>query len=297
MELRGNRINPKSIERNVVSTGLKFDAATHFQFGENWAEYSRSITDSDIVMSEAALKRLLGLESLVGKSFLDIGCGSGIHALAALRLGAKTVKAIDVDQTSVACARQVIGSRWHRDNIEVEVQNVFDLSAESTGQFDIVYSWGVLHHTGDMWGAIEAASQMVKQDGLFVIAIYRKTPCCGFWKMEKRFFTKAGPAVRGVLVYAYIALRMLGDIVRLKNPLGRFRQGDANKRGMKWYTDVVDWLGGYPYESATPREIRKFVEPLGFDLLTVFRENSDFGLFGTGNAEYRFQAAKILSAK
>ena len=273
-----------------MSAELKFDAGTHFQFGENWAEYSQSISDSDIVMSEVALKRLLGLNTLDGKSFLDIGCGSGIHALAALRLGARKVRAIDIDQTSVACARDVIGNRWHKDNFDIEVQNVFDLGAEITRQFDIVYSWGVLHHTGDMWGAIEAASKLVKPGGLFVIAIYRKTPCCGFWKMEKRFFSKVGPAARGIFVYTYMALRTFGDIVRLKNPIRRFRHGDTNKRGMKWYTDVVDWLGGYPYESATPREIREFVEPLGFGLLSVFREKSDLGLFGSGNAEYRFQA-------
>ena len=280
-------------ENNVNSAELKLDAATHFQFGENWADYSGSISDSDIVMSEVGLKRLLGLGTLNGKTFLDIGCGSGIHSLAALQLGAKTVKAIDIDKTSVACARGVIGSRWHKDNFAVEVKNVFDISVENTGQFDIVYSWGVLHHTGDMWGAIEAASKLVKPDGLFVIAIYRKTPCCGFWEKEKRFFTQASPTMRRLLVYAYMALHVLGDMVRLKNPLRRFHHQDANKRGIKWYTDVVDWLGGYPYESAKPVEIRDFVEPLGFNLLSVFRENSSFGLFGTGNAEYRFQATDL----
>ncbi len=278
------------LRNGAMSAELKFDSSTHFQFGDNWAEYSRSIGDADIAISEAALSRLVGLGSLAGKSFLDIGCGSGIHSLAALRLGAKKVKAIDIDETSVACTRRVIESRWHKKNFDLELGNVFEIDTEDEGRFDIVYSWGVLHHTGDMWGAIEAASKLVRPGGLFVIAVYLKTRCCGFWKIEKKFFTGAGPLTRKAFVYAYIVLRMIADMVRLKNPLRWFRRRDANKRGMKWYTDVVDWLGGYPYESATPGEIRAFVEGLGFKQVSAFRTRSGLGVFGTGNAEYRFQS-------
>lgn len=275
-----------------MSGELKFDVKTHFQFGANWAEYSRSIRESDISSSEAALARLLGVESLEGRTFLDIGCGSGIHSLAALRLGADSVQAMDIDPQSVACARELIKSWWDKPNFDAEVGNVFELNGAESRRYDVVYSWGVLHHTGDLWGAIDAAAKRVAPGGLFAIALYRKTPCCGFWKIEKKFFARASPTLRKLLVYTYAVLRMLGDLVRLKDPTRRWRRPKSAERGMKWYTDVVDWLGGYPYESATPEEVREFVEARGFKQLASFKTKSDLGIFGSGNAEYRFRAAE-----
>jgi len=275
-----------------MSEELKFDVKTHFQFGANWEEYSRSIREIDIKRSETALCRLLGVETLKGQSFLDIGCGSGIHSLAALRLGADSVQAIDIDERSVACAQELVKTHWDKPNFDAEVGNVFELDAARSRRYDVVYSWGVLHHTGDMWGAVDAAAKQVQPGGLFAIALYRKTPCCGFWKIEKKFFAGASPTVRKLLVYTYAGMRMLGDLVRLKDPTRRWRRPKSASRGMKWYTDVVDWLGGYPYESATPDEVREFVEARGFKQLASFKTKTDLGVFGSGNAEYRFRAAE-----
>ena len=272
-----------------MSDSLTHNAETHFEFGKNWARYSQTITDDDIGIAESRLSSFLGTDDLRGKTFLDIGCGSGIHALSALRLGAKSVRAVDIDQDAVATAKAVISSRWSEPNFTVEPANIFELSTDGMGPFDIVYSWGVLHHTGDMWTAIRRASEFVAPGGVFAIAIYRKTRFCGFWQWEKERYARSGSLFRIPAVSLYVALRTLRDLFRLRNPWRRAR-GHNRKRGMKWYTDVIDWVGGYPYESASAEEITAFVEPLGFRLEHSDRtKQKKSGLFGSGNAEYRFR--------
>jgi 2-polyprenyl-6-hydroxyphenyl methylase/3-demethylubiquinone-9 3-methyltransferase len=68
----------------------------------------------------------------------------------------------------------------------------------------------------------------------------------------------------------------------------KIRRHSDKKRGMKWYTDVIDWLGGYPYESASPEEITQFMAQRDFTLVNSFKTGRRLGFFGTGNAEYLF---------
>lgn len=267
---------------------LKFDPSTHFGFGENWATYSRTVTEADIELAMKEMRRMLGRNDLAGKRFLDVGCGSGIHALAALRLGAATVTAVDFDENSVATARALVGRWWPRDNYLIRQANVFQLSPENEQRFDIVYSWGILHHTGDMWAAVDRVSELVDQGGTLAIALYRKTPMCGFWRWEKRHFTHGGSMFRGAAIGLFVAARFGRDVARLKNPLSKIR-AHSRKRGMKWYTDVLDWLGGYPYESARAEEVVARLGKAGFRLRQMFKTRRDLGILGSGNAEYVFE--------
>jgi 2-polyprenyl-6-hydroxyphenyl methylase/3-demethylubiquinone-9 3-methyltransferase len=272
----------------VSAPDTKYDQKTHFAFGKNWAEYSATISEQDIASAKGHLLTLLGLTSLDGKSFLDIGCGSGIHALAALRSGAEFLYAVDIDPDSVATTKSLLKSRWPLDNYRVEESNVFTLQPGDFPRVDIVYSWGVLHHTGDMWAAIDRAAALVRDDGLLAIAIYRKTRLCGFWKWEKRFYTGSPAIVKKLLLSIFIGMKWLRDLVRFKNPLRKMRGHSDKKRGMKWYYDAIDWLGGYPYESASPEEIEAFLAERGFSLRQSFKTRKRLGLYGTGNAEYLF---------
>ncbi|MBK8174919.1 MAG: class I SAM-dependent methyltransferase [Rhodospirillales bacterium] len=276
------------METDVES--LKYDRGTHFEFGKNWTAYSLTVTEDDIARSMREMRRMLGRESLHGLRFLDIGCGSGIHALAALRLGAAMVTAIDIDPHSVGAARALIGQHWAQANYLIREGNVFLLTPDDLGHFDLVYSWGVLHHTGDMWTAIRRAAGFVEPGGTLAIALYRKTPMCAFWRWEKRRYTRGGPFFRGAAIGVFVAARVLRDAVRLKNPMAKIRVHNE-KRGMKWYTDVIDWLGGYPYESASPKEVAAFLEPIGFRPRATFKARRDLGLLGSGNAEYTFEKA------
>ena len=218
------------------------DRADHFEFGENWARFARLIDESRIQSAEESLVSL-GLD-VQGKRVLDIGSGSGLFSLAALRLGAKEVRAIDIDENSVKTTHEVLSTYRGPGKWAAGRASVFDLSAAQDGKFSVVYSWGVLHHTGDMWRAMSIASRMVEKGGVFAFALYEKTPLCGIWRQEKALYSKAPAAVQLPIRIAFTAVYCLGVLLSGRNPFSKVRR----RRGMNMSHDVHDWLGGFPYE-------------------------------------------------
>ena len=228
-----------------------------FDFGKNWSRYSSGIDEQTIRAAVYSLSALLGLAGEYRKAaFFDIGCGSGIHAIAAARMGFQKITGIDLDPNSVATTEQNIARFGRPEQFQVFVDDI--LNSKCSKRFDVVYSWGVLHHTGAMWTAIERASEFVCPGGVFCIAIYKKTKFCGMWRKIKRLYTTGGATLRTTILGLYLmatATRQLaaGRLVRLRR-----------KRGMKRLYDAIDWVGGYPYESASATEVTEFVERLGF---------------------------------
>lgn len=162
-----------------------------FRFGENWAGFLKTLDDSKIAQAEASLNKMLGVESLQGKSFVDIGCGSGLFSLAAMRLMADRVSSFDYDEGSVACA-QALRSQYFPRSPRWEIQrgDVLDKDfMETLGSFDIVYAWGVLHRTGDMWTALGNACLRVASEGRLCVAIYNdQGPKSKIWLRIKRVY-------------------------------------------------------------------------------------------------------------
>jgi len=266
------------------------DVSTHFEFGANWKDYSEKIDDEAIRHAEAGVLKLIPKEDIEGRTFLDIGSGSGLHSLAALRLGARSVMAVDIDANSIETTRKVVAANWPEKNIEARLVSILDPEARDLGTFDIVYSWGVLHHTGAMWDAIDKAATHVAAGGQFVLAIYRKTPLCWAWKVEKKVFTNGGSFVRSLIRVPYIAGYKLRLLLTGNSP-SKFIAEYKDQRGMNFYNDVDDWLGGYPYESATEQEIIDFMRARGFEPELVLELHPKLGLFGTGCSEFRFRRA------
>jgi 2-polyprenyl-6-hydroxyphenyl methylase/3-demethylubiquinone-9 3-methyltransferase len=260
---------------------------TRFEFGRNWEEFSRLVDETRVAEAEDRLASFLGGRDLSSRTFLDIGCGSGLHSLAALRLGAKEIMAIDIDTRSVSTTRILLEKFWPGSNQSVRKVDVLDLEAKPLGEFDIVYSWGVLHHTGDMRRAIRIAAQHVKLGGLFAVALYGKTRYCRIWARIKRWYVNASAERQARAERTYI--RLFGWYLLLRGK--RLSDHIANynrKRGMDFRHDVRDWIGGYPYESITPVELARLLEPLGFERVKQnVRRRS--GLFGSGNDEYLFR--------
>jgi 2-polyprenyl-3-methyl-5-hydroxy-6-metoxy-1,4-benzoquinol methylase len=267
----------------------------HFAFGENWQSFLATVTPETITQAERSLSRLFPDGALRNKRVLDVGCGSGLSMLAALRLGAARVHGVDLDPRSVAAARALLGEHAPDQPWSLDVRSVFDLSpvtagapeAPATGAlYDVVHSWGVLHHTGAMWDAMDRAVALVAPGGLLAIALYRRTPLCGFWKAEKRFYASAPPAAQSMVRALYKAAYAAGLLATGRNPV-RYVREYTSARGMSWHHDVHDWLGGYPYESVTPAEVTVWLDTRGFDPVRVFeRPAAAAGLFGTHCDEY-----------
>jgi 2-polyprenyl-6-hydroxyphenyl methylase/3-demethylubiquinone-9 3-methyltransferase len=258
--------------------------AERFAFGENWESFARLVDDERVRIAEDELARMLSSRDLAGRSFLDVGCGSGLHALAAHRLGAAPIVAVDLDPASVATARALL-ARFGADGAATRVADVLDLPAD-LGEFDIVYSWGVLHHTGDMRRAVVNAALRTRPGGLFAVGLYGRTLFCPAWRRIKRWYVGATPrqraqAERLYVRYAGLALALRGR--RLSDHIARYR----SRRGMDFHHDVRDWIGGYPYESIRPPELQALLAPMGFELVgqNVKRRT---GLTGSGIDEFLF---------
>ncbi len=259
------------------------DLSSHFAFGENWASFAQRLNWEQICEAENGLVRLLGKDGLRGKNLLDIGCGSGLPALAAARLGASRVVAVDIDPKCVETAQQLLNRYVPDLDWEVRPLSVFDLTPEHFGTFDVVYSWGVLHHTGAMNEAIKRAARLVNPRGLLALALYRSTRMCGFWKWEKRWYSKASPRAQRLAQQTYVA------VMRAAFWVARRELKRKSGRGMDYWHDLHDWLGGYPYESISAEDVDSVMRRLGFDCERRFIEPFSTGLFGSGCNEYVYR--------
>ncbi len=257
---------------------------THFRFGDNWQSYARTIAEEHILHAVAGLRELL-LDGCAGETFLDIGCGSGIHSLAASILGAK-VTAIDIDPASVETTHSVLASRGFSTVVPKQI-SVFNLDPATFGHFDIVYSWGVLHHTGDMWRAVAKAADLVRPGGRLVLALYDKTPFCGFWRREKAWYSKASESSQRRARAVYVTLFRLKCVLAGRSFSKSVAEYDST-RGMDYYHDLHDWMGGYPYQSAQPSEVQRFLHALGFTQTIFIPSGVRIGIFGSGCSQYTF---------
>lgn len=243
-----------------------------FEFGKNWLDFIQKNFGQDKVdTSKNHMLRFMQRDNLEGLSFLDIGCGSGLHSVAALQAGASSVHGFDYDPNSVAATRYVQQQVGTPTNWTAEQGSVLDDAYMARlPKYDVVYSWGVLHHTGAVWHAIRNATIPVKPGGLFYIALYAADvqidPTPQFWLDVKKRYVSSGWLTRRYLDLWYVWRFILGrDPRRLPDFFRRMKEHKKN-RGMNIFTDIRDWLGGWPMEFVYDAEAIKFCEDLGFKL-------------------------------
>jgi 2-polyprenyl-6-hydroxyphenyl methylase/3-demethylubiquinone-9 3-methyltransferase len=244
------------------------DTESRFEFGENWQKFNASLSDSQRRTARESLTNRLG--DIRRLSFLDVGAGSGLFSQAAMELGA-TVRAFDFDP-----ARP-----------EIERGDVLDREfIASLGQFDIVYAWGVLHHTGQMWQALSNVCDAVAPDGRLFISIYNDQGWASVrWRQIKRLYNRLPRALRPLFVVMVIAPYEFRSLIfgrlRGKRYVWPWREYE---RGMKRSRDMVDWVGGYPFEVAKPEEVFDFCRMRGFTLEYIATNQG-----GSGCNEFIFQ--------
>lgn len=235
-----------------------------FSFGENWQDYIKTVSGGELDRAKNDIEKWLGPDSISGKTIVDIGCGSGIHSLAFYSLGAKEICSFDFDQLSVQATKTLwekegSPSKWkilHRSILDDEY-------IKSLGKFDIVYSWGVLHHTGSMWNALDKSISLIKTGGIFWVSLY----VGGSRYLEdlelKKKYNASSRWGKRLMIYKWIVQLMLSRLRHFQNP---FSWNENKERGMNVYHDIVDWLGGLPYEVASEDEVLRFARKYGLIL-------------------------------
>jgi 2-polyprenyl-3-methyl-5-hydroxy-6-metoxy-1,4-benzoquinol methylase len=269
-----------------------------FEFGKNWTRFLRLLDAERIAQAERSLQEMLDQKSLAGIRFLDVGSGSGLFSLAARRLGAE-VHSFDYDPHSVACTRELRARYFVGDpHWRIERGSVLDETfIEKLGQHDIVYSWGVLHHTGAMWQALEQVHRLVRPGGRLFISLYNDMGRQSVrWKRIKQTYARLPQPLRSPFAAAVSTpneLKALARAILDKRPLDYVRSWTRydRSRGMSRWYDIVDWVGGYPYEYARPDAVFAFFRDRGFTL-----DKLKIG-GGLGCSEYVFSRASTPAAR
>jgi SAM-dependent methyltransferase len=259
----------------------------NFGFGRNWSNFiERHFSEERVEISRKQMLEFLGLNDMKGLYFLDVGCGSGLHSLAAFRSGAEKIVSYDVDPESVMTTRKLreyAGSPAYWEVLQGSILD--DAFVSSLAQADLVYSWGVLHHTGNMWKGMENCVKLMKDTGLFFAALYdydiQTSPTAEFWLDVKRRYNQSGWfGKRRLVAWYYWHFLLYRNLKNLGTVWKRVRTHKRG-RGMALYTDVVDWLGGWPMEYAKRQDVKDWAHKNGLEIATM--------VTGKANSEYLFR--------
>jgi len=262
--------------RNQISVDQEIATGERFEFGKNWTSFLGEIDDFRIQQAILSIQSLLNGKEFAGKTFLDVGSGSGLMSLAARKLGMHVVS-FDYDPASVVCTNKLKEEYFTDDPAWLVYQgSVLDKSFLSgLGTFDFVYSWGVLHHTGDMWSALDNLLALVTDKGSVVVALYNDQGIWSkVWKIIKVTYNKLPRYLKTLFVVLVMMPRELKILAipilkgKIRVVINRYSQS-GNNRGMNWWHDMVDWVGGYPFEVSKPEDVFYFFKKRGFSLIEL----------------------------
>ncbi len=245
-----------------------------FDFGSNWKHYStQALTRRRVEGARQAFIVLTSGIELRSRSFLDVGFGQGLTALCAADAGA-TVYCLDVNPR---CAEALeLTSQYFlpeaKEKLTVisgsilsttDVRQLREKSGSDGGGYDVVHSWGVLHHTGNMEKAFANCVGLVKPGGQLIVAIYNRHWSSSLWERIKYLYCRLPRIGQKAMIWLFVPVIYLAKLLGTRqNPLKK-------ERGMDFLVDVVDWVGGYPYEYATVDEVLDLGIKYGLQVLRV----------------------------
>ena len=235
-----------------------------FEFGKNWKNFLNTITVNNIKLAKKDLLNFTNLKNFNKKTFIDIGCGSGLSSLAAKKLGAK-VYSFDSDPISIKCTKYLKSISYKNDNNwTIKRQSILNNNKiKKLKKFDIVYSWGVLHHTGNLFLALENTAALCKKGGILYLALYNdQGKKSNRWKMIKKIYTKNNIIIKKIIELAFSPFFLLKPFIKTLFEKDKI----LRRRGMNNYIDYIDWIGGYPFEVSKPEEIFQFFFKKKFQL-------------------------------
>lgn len=264
-----------------------------YNFGGNWQKYIRELSCSSrddlqlsLGISRFHLVRFLSPDDegghsdddrpvLQNLSFIDIGCGSGIHSAAALFSHARHIISFDQQEGSVSSTAALRHQLMENDNSfsdrswDVYLGDVLIQSDLPEVLADVVYSWGALHHTRDLWTALENSCRLVKPPedggGLLLVALYAREMVRDpdYWIYIKQLYLAVDDLARGKMERDYGWWILREQVMQKgRNPF-QMAEDARLQRGMNFWTDVkdwLDWLGGYPIEFSEAAEVIRFVQ-------------------------------------
>ena len=245
-----------------------------FNFGQNWKEFSaHALTEEKMAAARIDFSNLLH-EDLTSKTFLDIGFGQGMSLLLATESNAKTF-GCDINPICKEVLEHNKSTYFKpltEKQIPVVVGSILDKPVVEEikkmtpdGKFDIVHSWGVLHHTGNMTLAIENAASLVKENGTLVLALYNRHWTSPTWLFIKWLYCKSPKFLQQLMIWLFYPIIWLAKfMVTGKNP-------KQQQRGMDFFYNIIDWVGGYPYEYETVEETKNRMKKMGFECLKAIQ--------------------------
>ena len=265
-----------------------------YEFGKNWQNFNRSFSSEErIKIVENSILDFIHLDNFNGKTFLDIGSGSGLQSLAVYNAGAKEIFSFDYDSKSVEATKSLWIQSGKPKNWTVCQGSVLDEEfMNSIGKFDIVYSWGVLHHTGDLWNALKNSQIPLKSNGVLYISLYAKeayqNPSQEYWLEIKQKYNKADYIEKKKMEITYIYQILMESKIRNIYKLIKMMLTYKKNRGMALWIDIKDWLGGWPMEFSSAKEVYSFTKSkMNLCLINL--------KMGNGCTEYLFKRKNIKS--
>lgn len=188
-------------------------------------------------------------EWFAGRSVLEVGCGGGRWTYALQRLGCQ-ITAFDASGEAVEVVRQQVA----QPPTQVLQADLFSLPPELAAcPYDLVFAWGVLHHTGDTCQALHTIAGLVKPDGVLYVYLYGRDA----WSPTK---TMVIQALRWLLLPVppklkfYLFYLLLGD----------YKAGVA-----------MDVLGSLIAQRFRPDEVDGWLQDLGFTEIVATRPGPD----------------------